>query len=92
MTRVFLTIFLPLLLPTALYILWALLTDRFRFTGALAAWERLPWIWLAAAGVVVTGVVLVTMVESGDSIEGSYIPPHLEDGEIVPGHVAPPAQ
>jgi len=92
MTRVFLTVILPLLLPTALYILWALSTNRFRFVGALASWERLPWIWLGLAGVVMAGAVLLTMVESGDSPEGTYIPPHLENGEIVPGHAAPPAR
>lgn len=92
MTRVFLTIVLPLLLPTALYVLWAMLTDRFRVADALETWQRLPWVWLGLAGVVAAGVVVVTMVESGDRLEGRYIPPHLENGEIVPGHVAPPAQ
>jgi hypothetical protein len=92
MTRVFLTIILPLLLPTALYLLWAVLTNRFRVSDMLEAGQRLPWIWLGLAGVVAAGVVVVTMVQSGDRLEGSYIPPHLENGEIVPGHVAPPAQ
>ena len=92
MTRVFLTIILPLLLPTVLYLLWAVLTNRFRLGGALETWERLPWIWLGLAGLAAAGVVVVTMVQIGDRAEGIYVAPHVENGEIVPGHVIPPAQ
>ncbi len=87
MTRVFLTVVLPLLLPTALYILWALVTDRAAFSSA--AWQRVPWIWLLLAGLVAAAVALVFFVEAGSDGDGRYVPPHVEHGTIVPGHVDP---
>lgn len=87
MTRVFLTIVLPLLLPAALYVLWVMITDRAQITEA-AAWRRLPWAWLVVAGVAMAAAVLVIVVETGGG-EGSYVAPHLEDGHVVPGHVVP---
>jgi hypothetical protein len=89
MTRVFLTIVLPLLLPTALYVLWALITGNIGLTGSASAWRRLPWTWLVVAGTALAAVVVAVLVETGGDREGSYIAPHLEDGRVVPGHVVP---
>ena len=58
MIRVFLTIVLPLLLPTALYLLWVTTFGAPQDGGAVA-WTALPWVWLAGAGAVLLAVVLV---------------------------------
>ena len=89
MTRIFLTIILPLLLPTALYLVWAASTGRAERAGAAGPWRALPWTWLLIAGAVLVIVVLVVVVQFGGVREGSYVPPHLENGEVVPGHVEP---
>ena len=89
MTRVVLTIILPLLLPTALYMLWAVSIGRAEATGAEGAWRGLPWTWLLVAGAIFVVIVLVAVVEIGGVREGSYVPPHLRNGEVVPGHVEP---
>jgi hypothetical protein len=88
MLRVFLTIVLPLLLPTALYLLWvAVLGSR---EGVAMSWVAVPWIWLAGAGVILLTIVLfVVTVHFGSSQEGVYVPPRWEGGRIVPGHVEP---
>jgi hypothetical protein len=91
MTRVFLTIILPLLLPAALYVVWAIVTNRIRLAES-AAWQDLPWTWLAVAGAALTAAVLVFFVHFSDNGEGVYVPPHVEDGQIVPGHVEPEPQ
>jgi len=89
MLRVLLTIVLPLLLPTALYLLWATALRPGRRNGA-AFWGALPWIWLAGMGVALLAIVLfVVTVHFGAPQEGVYVPPRWENGEIVPGHMQP---
>ena len=82
MLRVVLTIVLPLLLPTFVYLLWMWIVRRHR--------AALPWIWLAGAGVVLlAAVLLIVTVGFGTTAEGVYVPPRWEKGRIVPGHVEP---
>jgi hypothetical protein len=92
MTRVFLTIIVPLLLPTAAYVLWAMSIGRGQIAGAATEWRGLPWTWLLIAGAILAVLVMVTVVELGGARTGTYVPPRVENGEIVPGHVEPPAE
>jgi len=91
MTRVFLTIIVPLLLPSALYVLWAVSVGRAAVADAATEWRAMPWTWLLAAGAILAIMVMVAFVEIGGSREGTYVPPRVENGEVVPGHVEPPA-
>ena len=93
MTRVFLTVVVPLLLPTVVYVLWLLAFGRARVSTAMA-WQALPWLWLGVAGVLLAAAVLFVLVGHGGPRNGVYVPPHAEGGRIVPGHVQPraPAQ
>jgi hypothetical protein len=85
MLRVLLTI-LPLLLPTALYLLWVTTLRPARNDAIF--WRALPWIWLAGAGVALLAIVLfVVTVHFGTPQEGNYVPPRWENGHIVPGHM-----
>jgi hypothetical protein len=89
MPRILLTIVLPLLLPTALYLFWVtvLRPARHDRTSQLAA---LPWLWLAGTGVVLLAIVLfVVTVHFGAPEEGVYVPPRWQNGEIAPGHIEP---
>ena len=89
MLRVFLTIVLPLLVPTAIYLLWMGIVGTMQ-EGSTISWAALPWIWLAGAGVALLVIVLlVVTVHFGAPQEGVYVPPRLEDGQIVPGHIEP---
>jgi hypothetical protein len=91
MLRVFLTIVLPLVLPTALYLVWVSFFGETRDGGALS-WTAMPWIWLAGTGVVLLAIVLfVVTVSFGEPQEGLYVPPRWEDGRIIPGHIEPKA-
>ena len=53
MLRVLLTIVLPLVLPTALYLLWVSTLGTPQEGGAMS-WTAVPWIWLAGAGAVLS--------------------------------------
>jgi hypothetical protein len=89
MLRVFLTIVLPLLLPTGLYLLWVSTIGAERSGGAVR-WAAIPWIWLAGAGAVLLAIVLfVVTVHFGSPQEGVYVPPRWQGDRIVPGHIEP---
>jgi hypothetical protein len=50
----------------------------------------LPWVWLAAAGTVLLVIVLfVVNVHFGSPEQGVYIPPRVENGQLIPGHIEP---
>jgi uncharacterized protein DUF6111 len=89
MGRVFLTIIIPLLLPTALYAAWRGLVGKQINVPAV-------WIWLAVSGLVLASLTLVFVsVDFGQPKDGQYIPPHVNDrGTVVPGHIetTPPRQ
>ena len=101
MLRVFLTIVLPLVLPTVLYLVWVRLahwlpggssegSQQESERGETMRWSALPWLWLATAGAVLLALMLfVVTVHFGSPQPGTYVPPHVENGQIVPGHIEP---
>jgi hypothetical protein len=90
MIRVLLTIVLPLLLPTALYVLWVLAMRRTELAAGAQLLRDIPLVWLAAAGLALVAVVLVLVsLGFGGGSTGVYVPPTTVDGRIVPGHVVP---
>jgi hypothetical protein len=92
MLRVFLTIVLPLVAPTTLYLAWVWYThwSPWAQPGQAVGWAALPWVWLAGAGALFLALVLfVVTVHYNTSQSGVYVPPHSENGRIIPGHVEP---
>jgi hypothetical protein len=88
MLRVFLTIVLPLLFPTVLYLLWV--TALGSQEGRALSWAAIPWIWLICAGTILLTIVLfIVTVRFGSPEEGVYVPPRWKGGQIVPGHIEP---
>ena len=88
MLRVLLTIVLPLILPTALYLAWVRTTQWAE--GGGVRWGALPWLWLVGAGTLLLILVLfVVNVHFGRTESGIYVPPRWENGHIVPGHIEP---
>lgn len=81
--KFFLEYIVPLLLPTVVYLLWL------RFAAADGVERDMPWTWLAAAGVVLVAIVLGGLALFGGSDQGAYVPPHMENGKIVPGYFLP---
>ena len=83
MTRILLEYLLPLLAPTILYFLWM------RFAANPQQQRETPWLWLAAAGLVLTVVMLAAFELGGGNKNDLYVPPHIENGTLVPGHFVP---
>lgn len=94
MIRVLLEFAVPLLLPTVLYGIWlAWARRRASTTGAAMppGWRNAPWLVLAAIGTV---LAVAAAVGSGlgrgtQDITGTYVPPRVIDGKVVPGHIEP---
>jgi len=82
MGRAFLTIVIPLLLPTALYLAW-------RFAAGRGLALPASSIWLLVAGVALAGLTLVTVSVDFGQPRGTYVPPHVSHGQVVPGHIEP---
>jgi uncharacterized protein DUF6111 len=93
MLRVFLTIVLPLVAPTALYLVWVRFTHWSRGgsqPSETMRWAALPWLWLAGSGALLLAIVLfVVTVHFGAPQSGVYVPPRWEGGRIIPGHIEP---
>lgn len=85
MGRVFLTIIVPLLLPTALYVAWRVLVGK---QIAIPSF----WVWLLVAGLVLAALTLVLLsVDFGEPANGRYVPPHVSGDTVVPGRIIAPA-
>jgi hypothetical protein len=83
MGRIVITILLPLLLPTAIYVGWRLGFGR-------AGTPSSATVALAIAGVaLVVMALLLFNTDFGGPRQGVYVPPHVSDGKVVPGHFEP---
>ena len=88
MSRVLLQYILPLLLPTAIFVLWLWFTTgredkREEFVARLQAG---PWFWLVVSGIVLVAAVMIWAGLSQGSDPGKvYVPPRFEGGRILPG-------
>jgi len=78
----------PLLLflsPFAAYILFLFLRQRYPFT--MAAWSRGTISGLTLAGLAITVAGILVLGAFSKRYEGSYVPAHIENGRLVPGHM-----
>jgi hypothetical protein len=89
MSRALLQYLLPLILPTVLYLIWALVVRNSGSGRRLATVMREgPWFWLIIAGLILAGGSLVfTALTSGGMPSGTYIAPRLENGRVIPGRI-----
>ncbi len=88
MSRIILQYLLPILLPTAVFVAWVLLT-RDRDDGERSTAARIqegPWFSLIAGGFALMLMVLLTIAMTEGAPPGaSYTAPRVEDGRVVPG-------
>ena len=74
------------LLPFALYGAYLRLAKRDENAPA----PQHPWTILFASGLVlVAASFLIWGITEGAGEQGVYVPPHVENGRVVPGHVEP---
>jgi len=81
-----LSILLPLLAPTLIYIYFKTRSGA----TALDAARNAPWVWLAGGGAVLAAALLTILaLTSGAPSDAEYVPPHMENGRVVPGRLVP---
>ncbi|MCX7380274.1 MAG: DUF6111 family protein [Alphaproteobacteria bacterium] len=68
------------LFPTALYVAWLYAGNH---TPRWAVWVTLGGTAVIAAGIIHFGIT------NAIAPDAAYVPAHIEDGHIVPGHAAP---
>ena len=91
MFRLFFTYLLPLIIPALLYLVWNWLQLRRALAGKRPepppSFAEMPWLIMAGAGVSLLMVTLLALaLFGGGSPPGStYVPPHMEDGKLIPG-------
>ena len=89
--RAFVTELLLFLMPFGAYALY--LWARGHGWREPEHWRGIPLAWLVAAGITAVATSLfVTAVTTGDPTGGVYVPAHVEDGRLVPGHTDQPKQ
>ncbi|MEQ1698356.1 MAG: DUF6111 family protein [Hyphomicrobiaceae bacterium] len=87
MIRVFVENLLLFLLPTALYVSFALLVRRPE-SSAIAVINRAPILPLAVLGASLVAIVLSVFGNVGDGKPGqTYEPAVFQDGKVVPGRM-----
>ena len=92
MGRILFQVVFPIVLPALLYGLW-MAAERRRVEaggGEKPSWTDAPWLWLLALGVFFAGLIAAAIaVFGGGSSSGVYVPPELQDGQVVPGRIQP---
>lgn len=86
MIRVLFEYLIPFLLPSGVFVVYVMLTRK---RGGEELEQRLrdgPWFWLIVGGFILAAAALfLSGLREGGEPSGTYRPPHLEDGRVVPG-------
>jgi hypothetical protein len=86
--RKILTILLPLVLPTLVYMAYVYVERRRQAAAGTPVpwWVTAPWPWLVSIGVLLCGLTMgVLAVTGGADPHAGYVPAHLgSDGQLVP--------
>ncbi len=76
------------LLPFGAYALWLLVTRRTMRNAE--DWQARTIVWLALAGAALMLAIILYFIHFDSGPPGGvYVPPHIENGVIVPGHIEP---
>ena len=87
----FLMRFWPVLIPLIVYWLWWKNAHaKAKKDGTPAPLFREgPWYWAVLSSLVIAGLCFVVLGLSHGGEKGAYVPPHVEDGRVIPGHTEP---
>jgi hypothetical protein len=92
MARILFTEMMAFLLPTAIYAVWVWYRTRYaaRHGGEAPRLEKGPWPLLFFLGALLVLAILgATALLGGGSADSHYVPPRIEGGQVVPGHLEP---
>jgi hypothetical protein len=95
MLKKLLTVVLPLMLPTLIYMAYMMI-DRRKAAASGGApvpwWVGAPWAWLITGGVFLAAIVLfILALTGGFDTSSTYHPARLIDGRVIGGETTPSA-
>lgn len=80
----------PAILPLLLYAGW-MVRQRKKARSRGESLPKLvegPWFWAVIASIVIAIACLFFLGLSEESVKGRYVPPHMENGRLVPGRIS----
>lgn len=80
------------LAPAVIYFCYLIVARKVRLgqSGTAKVLRDLPWPALLTIGIILMAASLVLLsLTSGEDINGTYVPPHMENGKIVPAKIEP---
>ena len=96
MLRLFLFRFWPVLIPLIAYEIWFCGCARPGRKATMEGKQVLrfrdgPWYWVVLSSFIIAVVCFIFLGEEAtQGGKGTYIPPHMENGTLVPGQVEKP--
>ena len=87
MSRLLLSILLPLVTPFVVFVLYQWYDRRWGRAREAESPRRTPWEWLVVSGIALAAVSLVVfwLLGDGGAREDTYVPPRWDGKTIVPG-------
>ena len=79
-----------LIAPAVLFMMYLVIARKVRLSKSDTAkmLRELPWPWLLGIGIALMAASLIVLsMSSGEDRGGTYVPPHMEDGQVVPAKV-----
>lgn len=91
MLRLFLSRFWPVTLPLIIYVLWMIYRQRKakKLGHPVPALKDGPWVWAVAASILLAIGGFLALGLTAEQTDGTYIPAHMENGELIPARVVP---
>jgi uncharacterized membrane protein len=85
----FLFRFWPVLLPFLIYILWFYTVGcKVTIDGKpVMRFRDGPWYWIVLSSLVIGIACMIYFGATTEGQKGDYVPPHMENGVLVPGHI-----
>lgn len=87
MIRIVIENIIVFLIPTLIYVAW-IAFRRNQWPGLFRVLSDAPLVWLFVSGAtLMLSALLLFSSSSGGRPGEAYVPPSLQNGEIVPGHL-----
>lgn len=81
--------FWPVLIPLLVYAIWMRnMRARARKTGEpIPDFRDGPWFWALIASLSIAVIIFLFLGLGHEENRGTYVPPHMENGKIIPGEI-----
>ena len=91
MLRLLIFRFWPVLIPLAIYVVWFYAVGRKTTIDGMPVkhFRDGPWYRITLASLLIAVLCFILWGSFEENRTGHYIPPHTENGTIIPGHVEP---